>query len=99
MKYYLKVRSEANKDIYKIALFYEEKSPGLGKDFILCLDATIERIKRNPFIYSKYYKEYHRALLRRFPVGIFLIVLNDLISVVSVMDLRQDPDKIKSSLK
>ncbi len=99
MKYYLKVRPKANKDIYKIALFYEEKSLGLGRDFILCLDATIERIKRNPLIYSKYYKEYYRALLRRFPIGIFFIVLNDLISVVSVMDLRQDPDKIKSSLK
>lgn len=99
MKYYLKVRSKANKDIYKIALFYEEKSSGLGRDFILCLDAAIERIKRNPLIYSKYYKEYHRALLRRFPIRIFFIVLNDLISIVSVMDLRQDPNKIKSSLK
>ena len=99
MKYYLKVRPKAIEDISKIALFYEEKSSGLGKNFILRLDATIERIKRNPLVYSKYYKEYHRALLRRFPIGIFFIVLNDLISVVSVMDLRQDPNKIKSSLK
>ncbi len=99
MKYYLKVRPKANNDISEIALFYEERSPGLGTDFILCLDATIERIKRNPLIYSKYYKEYHRALLRRFPFGVFFIVHNDLISVVSVMDLRQDPNKIKSSLR
>lgn len=99
MKYHLKVRSRACDDISKIALWYEEKSLGLGKDFLLCLDATIEQIKRNPLIYSKYYKEYHRALLRRFPIGIFFIVFNNLISVVSVMDLRQDPKKIKSSLK
>ena len=99
MKYYVKVRPKAIKDISKIALFYEEISPGLGTDFILCLDETVERINYNPLIYSKYYKEYHRALLRRFPFGVFFIIHNDLISVVSVMDLRQDPKKIITSLK
>jgi len=98
MKYHLKIRSGALQDVTERSFWYESKSAGLGRDFILCFDASMSQIRRNPLMYAKYYGEFRRSLLRRFPVGAFYVVKDDLISIVSVMDLRQDPEKIKKSL-
>jgi len=98
MKYRLRVRSKALTDVAEKALWYESRAAGLGKDFILCFDAAISQIRRNPLIYVKYHEEFRRALLRRFPVGVFYLVVDDLISIVSVVDLRQGPEKIRKSL-
>ena len=98
MTYRLRVRSKAFQDIANIAKWYGGQQPGLGSDFILCFDAAIEGIKRHPMMNAEYYHEYRRAFVRRFPVGIFYIVKGDLISIVSVRDLRQDPKTIIRSL-
>lgn len=98
MTYRLKIRPKAYQDIAIIAAWYEEQKQGLGNDFMLCLDAAIGGIQRNPLIFGKYYLEYRRAFVRRFPVGVFYILKDDLVSVVSVRDLRQDPNSITEQL-
>jgi len=52
MTYLLTVRKEAEFDISKTFDFYEEHRLGLGHDFILCVDAALSKIERNPLLYS-----------------------------------------------
>lgn len=98
MKHRLIVRPEAERDITESALWYEERSPGLGADFLRCVDASIAFISRNPLGMSKHYKEYRHALLHRFPYGVFYVFENQTVVVTSVLHLAQDPQKIKRLL-
>lgn len=50
MKYSLTIRKEAELDISEYFNFYENHRLGLGHDFLLCIDAVISKIKRNPLL-------------------------------------------------
>jgi len=99
MKYDLIVRSVAEKDIWQVAWYYEQQVNGLGKEWIMCVDDAMSSIETNPNIFSKYYREYRRGLVRRFPYGIFYIVDENTVSVVRILDLRQSPNVLTESLK
>jgi plasmid stabilization system protein ParE len=71
MKYELIIRPEAEEDMNQSYLWYEERREGLGAEFLLSVEATLESISRFPEMYPKIYKHVRRALLRRFPFGIF----------------------------
>lgn len=98
MKHRLIVRPEAERDITEAAQWYERRDPGLGADFLRCVDASIAFISRNPLAMAKHYKEHHRALLQRFPYGVFYVFENEPIVVTAVLHLAQDPEKIRRLL-
>ena len=99
MSHTLIVRPVAEKDIWESAQYYEEQVVGLGKGFIMCVDATMNSIERTPHIYPAYYERYHRALIRRFPFGVFYIVDDKIVSVIRVFNLRQSPSSLLASLR
>ena len=47
----LGILEAAEQDVSQAYLWYEEKEPGLGEDFLRCVDACIQSIRRNPEIY------------------------------------------------
>jgi len=98
MNYELIVRSVAEKDITDIVLWYEKKLKGLGNRFITSLDATFQSIQRNPEIYPKVYKEFRRALLPRFPYGVFYIIENNSIIIFAVLHGKRKPDTWKNRI-
>ena len=55
------VRPEAEEDIRDAYHYYEECSKGLGSDFLLSVDAILSRIKRNPEMFQKTYKDIRRG--------------------------------------
>ena len=68
--YTLLISDEANADILDAFLWYESARDGLGSDFILCLEAEINRIARNPRQYQIQYKKIRVAYIERFPYGV-----------------------------
>jgi plasmid stabilization system protein ParE len=62
---------EAELDITEAYDWYQERELGLGEEFLRCIDASIQTIKRNPEIYVFAHEKYRRALVRRFPYAIF----------------------------
>ena len=98
MNYELIVRSDAEKDITEIVLWYETKLKGLGNRFITSLDATFQSIQRNPGIYPKVYKEFRRALLPRFPYGVFYIIENHYIIIFAVINGKRKPNTWKNRI-
>jgi len=92
MKYELLVRPEAEEDLRRAYLWYEDKRSGLGDDFLLCIETALSQILKNPLQYSYLHRELRRALVRRFPYAIFYVVSSQVISVIAVLHCRRDPE-------
>jgi len=87
----LRIRSDAALDIEEAHQWYEKKRRGLGADFLVCVEAALERIRRSPEAYPRVYLELRRAVVRRFPYGMFYLIEADEIVVVGVFHVRRDP--------
>ena len=69
-------------------------------DFLRCVEAALLSIQRTPLIYPVVHETYRRALVRRFPFGIFFEI-DDLANrwvVYSVFHCSQDPEKWRERL-
>jgi len=95
MKYELIIRSCAEQDIAQAVNWYEENATGLGSRFVLSLDATLHSILRNPEAFPKVYKDIRRALLLRFPYGIFYLIDENKIIVIAVYHEKRNPENWK----
>ena len=87
----LVVRATAEADITGAALWYEQRSPGLGAEFLRAVDVILAEIPRMPERYPLVHREARRALLRRFPYGVYFVASPDLVSVVACMHAHRDP--------
>ena len=63
----LQVRSEAEAELAEAIKWYESKTVGLGSEFLLCVDAVMNAIQREPESHPQVHKNIRRALVRRFP--------------------------------
>ena len=79
--------------------WYESQSSGLGKEFLRNVEACLSLIKRNPEIHSIVYKNFRRALVRRFPFAIFYEQEKNELIIYAVFHCSQDPVKWKKRLR
>lgn len=91
MSYSLKIRKDAELDVNEQFEYYEKIRDGLGYDFLLCVEESLEKIKRNPLIYKEAYKSLRRIAIRRFPHRIFYLVDRNKVIVTAVFHVRKDP--------
>jgi len=77
------VRREAQLEVQKAFHYYQEKSEGLGFEFMRSLDAALQFVKRNPLAYQKIYNETRRVLIRKFPYAIFYIAEENRIIIIA----------------
>jgi len=89
------VTAEAEDNIAEAYDWYECQRLGLGEEFVLCLEAIVEQIRENPGQYAKIHHEVRRALMRRFPYGVFYILHDEKIIVVAVFHVRRNPERWK----
>lgn len=94
----IKILSSAMDDLYEARLFYEKQGEGLGDYFFDSLFSDIDSLVLYGGIHRRVYG-YHRVLSKRFPYAIYYTVEeNDLVVVQRVLDLRQNPKKIRRAL-
>lgn len=89
---------QADLDIQAAFARYEEFQSGRGEVFLHQLDAALSLVRRFPEIGPAYGGAYRRFLIRDFPFGIFYEAQAARIVVVSIMDLRQNPQEIRRRL-
>ncbi len=77
-------------------IWYENRRPGLGADFILCIEEVLDRIRRSPEQYPVVHRGVRRALIRRFPYGIFYLLEEETIVVMAVFHGSRDPKDWRS---
>ena len=94
----LAIRPEAEADIAEAFDWYEEQVLGLGSDFLLCLDAVLNEIRRNPLLYPQIHRKARRALVRRFPYQILYVYIDETITVIAVFHAKRNPKIWKKRL-
>lgn len=89
MTYNVIVRPEAEREIQEAFDWYEERSEGLGTEFLRAADACLSGVRRNPEAYQVVHDRVRRALLRKFPYALFYLVHEDTIVVLACFHIRR----------
>ena len=94
----LVIAPEAGRDVAEAYGWYEARRVGLGEEFLGCVDACIEAIRRTPEMYATIHATYRRGLVRRFPYAVFYEYVGDTVTVFGVLHTSQDPGKWRQRL-
>ena len=91
----------AHADVLQAARDYDSKAPFLGLDFLDEFEETTSLIRETPLLFTVVDPPIRRALIHRFPFGVFFVPGKDLEPdvIVAVVDLRQDPEVIRQAYR
>jgi plasmid stabilization system protein ParE len=78
--------------------WYEEQRPGLGSQFLDCVLACLERVRRSPELLARVRGEFRRALVRRFPYAVFYELVDQTVTVYGIVHTARDSAKWRSRL-
>lgn len=95
----IEILDKAEDDLVSGFSFYESRQAGLGAYFRESLSSDIESLRIHGGIHRIVYRNYHRALSRRFPFAIFYTVSGATVFIHGVVDCRRRPAWIKERLK
>jgi len=95
----IEILDKAEDDLVNGYKFYEQQQPGLGAYFRESLSADIDSLKIRGGVHRVVYRNYHRALSKRFPFAIFYTVYDEMVSIHAVVDCRRKPAWITGHLK
>jgi len=88
----LRVSPEAEIDVFEGALWYETERDGLGSEFLGAVREVFGHIEELPLRFPIVSEGIRRAMLRRFPFGVFFVVDQEQRpTVIAVMHLHRDP--------
>jgi plasmid stabilization system protein ParE len=85
------VTEAAELDINAAAVWYEREAVGLGRQFLDAVTATLKRIENNPQQFPLVYGDKRRALLKRFPYGLYFRVEPTVAVVVGCFHGHRNP--------
>ncbi|RYD38992.1 MAG: type II toxin-antitoxin system RelE/ParE family toxin [Verrucomicrobiaceae bacterium] len=88
----------AQGDLIEGYYFYEAQEAGLGSYFLDTLYSDIDSLRIFGGIHRKAYKDFHRALSKRFPFAIYYTMDAGVVRVRSVVDCRKNPSWIRKHL-
>ena len=81
----LVVTSAAATDLTDAHDWYEAQSTGLGAEFLRAVDAVLATVQRSPATFPTVHGRTRRALLGRFPYGVFFIETGSDVVVLAVV--------------
>lgn len=90
------IRPAAAADIEDIFIWYQNKRYGLGDEFREALRTALNHIADNPGIYQVIHRGTRRALLVRFPYGVYFREFPEAIVIVACMHGRRNPKRWQS---
>ena len=93
MAFRLKFSSRALREIGEAREWYELQSLGLGEEFVAAMELQLKRLEQAPLLYAEVIPNVRRALLPRFPYGLFYTVRGNLIQVLAVLHDARHPKR------
>jgi plasmid stabilization system protein ParE len=87
------LRRAAERDFEQIALWYDQRRPGLGSAFMDSVRERLAGIQETPETSPVVLEDIRRALLHRFPYGLFYVIEPDRLVVVGCFHVRQNPSR------
>jgi plasmid stabilization system protein ParE len=94
----IRLTRSAEEDLARGFEFYERQKQSLGTYFLDNLYADIDSLMLYAGIHAKPVGRFHRVLSKRFPFAIYYEVKNDIVTVVAILDCRQNPGTIRTRL-
>jgi plasmid stabilization system protein ParE len=91
----VRLRPEAELDLADAAYWYEGQQQGLGRQFVDEVLAVFSVIVETPRLHPVLHRHTRRALLRRFPFGVYYQVDTAAIIVIAVMHGSRNPNRWK----
>lgn len=82
---------EAEQELDEAALWYEEKQPGLGDDFLNEFETTLRRILEAPERWKFFRGDNRKLNLSRFPYAVVYSLKGDTLFIKAVMHLHRRP--------
>jgi plasmid stabilization system protein ParE len=92
----VRLRPEAELDLAEAAFWYEGQQKGLGRQFLSEALALFSAIAETPQLHPAVHRNTRRALLRRFPFGVYYRAETAAIVVVAVMHGSRNPNRWKA---
>jgi toxin ParE1/3/4 len=90
---------KAQDDLDDAFQWYEDQEPGLGKEFIRCIDAKISELNRHPHHHQVVQNDrVRRALINRFPFSIYFVNEEELVTIFAILHQRRSPQFWKSRI-
>jgi plasmid stabilization system protein ParE len=86
-------RPEARTELLDAQTWYEDRVPGLGRQFSLAVDAAVSAILRYPEAGPVVHESYRQCVLRRFPYSLVYRLDGPDVVVMAVHHQRRDPER------
>ena len=88
----VRFKPSADRDVESAFVWYEERRPGLGDEFLEEVDAAVARIAQNCRAHQVVRGRIRRAVVHRFPYLIFYVIEPQEIVVLGCMHASRDPE-------
>jgi plasmid stabilization system protein ParE len=76
--------------------WYEAQRPGLGEEFLVEVQRTLDRIEQNPDLHAMIYRTVRRGRLKRFAYSAYYRIESDRIVIIAVDHNKRDPRRWQS---
>lgn len=91
MSFAVTFRPQALAEIRSARQWYDAQRAGLGHEFEDEIAQVVELLARSPLLFPVAHQATRRALVRRFPYGLFFHVLETEVVVLACYHLRRRP--------
>ena len=88
---------DALQDLDEAFHWYEGQRPGLGAEFALEIDNLLTVLQRFPNARTIAFWDLRRALVPRFPFGLYYLVEEQRVVIIGLLHLKRDVQKVLSS--
>jgi toxin ParE1/3/4 len=87
------LRPEADAELTDAMEYYEERRRGLGDEFFFAVDDALTAIRHRAESFPAVHGDVRRALLRRFPYGVYYFVEGDAVVVIAIFHGKRNPKR------
>ena len=91
MNYRVEFDPGAEQELLEAYVWYEEKSEGLGAEFMRQVMIQKARLSRAPLIHAVDYADIRRAFLGKFPYSLHFHVVGECVRVFACIHHSRDP--------
>lgn len=92
------LRRAAKLDLLEARNWYEERQPGLGDAFLEEVEAAFQGMREFPAMHPRVDRRVRRALLQRFPYGVFYVVVGETLRVIAILHHARSPGRWRRRL-
>ena len=90
MNWIVTIRPKASADLRRAHDWYEERSPGLGDEFLADHAEALLRLEADPERFPLYFHGFRRVLTHRFPYKIFFRIAGQNIIIFRILHGAQN---------